>query len=104
MQVTILESKIFLGFLTYLCKRCLFCVKLHCEAYIFVKENRLCCATLWNLIKDTLLRDRKRRKKAQQLAGIEPTTSRVLLCWHVLYHCATTAAPFWFCHVLVLDT
>ena len=43
-------------------------------------------------IKDTLPRDRKRRRKAQHPAGIKHTTSRVLLCRHVLYHCATTAA------------
>ena len=45
-----------------------------------------------DLIKDTLLRDIKRRIKAQHPVGIEATTSRVLLCRHVLYRCATTAA------------
>ena len=34
----------------------------------------------------------KENNKAQHLEGIEPTTSRVLLRRHVLYHCATTAA------------
>ena len=37
-------------------------------------------------------RQRKRRKKTEHPAGIEPTTSRVLLCSRVLYLCATTAA------------
>ena len=41
---------------------------------------------------DALLRDRKRRKKHSTPVGIEPMTSRVLLCWCVLYHCATTVA------------
>ena len=48
---------------------------------------------LRDLIKEALLRDRKRRKKAQHLAGIKPTTSRVLLRCRVLYRCATTTAP-----------
>ena len=45
----------------------------------FLNENQWCCTSLRDLFKNTLLRDRKRRKKAQQLAGIEPKTSRVLL-------------------------
>ena len=43
-----------------------------------------------DLIKDTLQRDRKRRK-IQHLAGIELMTSRVLLRRRMLYRCATTA-------------
>ena len=46
-----------------------------------------------DLIKVAPLRERKRRKKAQHPAGIEPTTSRVLLPRPVLYSCGTTAAP-----------
>ena len=60
--------------------------------HFFVKENQWCCTSLRDLIKDTLLRDGKRRKKAQHPARIEPTTSRVLLCRGVLYLCATTTA------------
>ena len=48
---------------------------------------------LHHLIKDTLLRDRE-RKKAQHLAGIESMTSKVLLCRCALYHFATAAALY----------
>ena len=34
---------------------------------------------------------KKEKEKAQLPAGIEPTTSRVMLPRHVLYHCATSA-------------
>ena len=37
-----------------------------------VKENQLSCTSSMYLTKDTLLRDRKRRKIAQHLTGIEP--------------------------------
>ena len=43
------------------------------------------------MIKDTLLRDRKRRKKGEHPAGIKPTTPKVLLRRHILCCCATTA-------------
>ena len=46
-----------------------------------------------DLIKDAQLRkDSTRRKKAQHLAGIEPTASLVVLRRLVLYSCATAAA------------
>ena len=38
------------------------------------------------------LEDRDEKKKFQQPAGLEPTTSKVLIPKHVLYCCATTAA------------
>ena len=59
--------------------------------HFFVKENQGCCTSLRDLIKDTLLSDRK-RKKAQHPAGLEPTASTVLLGRPLLYRCATTAA------------
>ena len=55
----------------------------------FVKENQQCFTSSRDVIKKTLLRDRKRRKK-QHLAGIEPTTSRVLLRRRKLYRCTST--------------
>ena len=42
------------------------------------------------------LKKKKSPPKAQQLAGIKPMASRVLLRWCVLYRCATAAA-----HVLM---
>ena len=58
----------------------------------FVKENQQRCTSRRDLIQEALLRDRKRRKKAEHLTGIKPMTSRVLLSRPLLYHCATTAA------------
>ena len=54
------------------------CVRLSCTEMhsIFVKENKWCCTSSRDLIMDTPLRDRKRRK-ALRLAGIKPLTSRV---------------------------
>ena len=50
-------------------------------------------APLWGtLIKDSLLMSRGDKKKAQHPTGSEDTASRILLCRHVLYLCATTAA------------
>ena len=46
----------------------------------FVKENQWCCTSLRDLIKDTLQRDRKRRKKAEHLAGIEPMSFALRTC------------------------
>ena len=45
-----------------------------------------------DLIEDTLLRDRKRSKKAQHPAEIKSMASRVLLPRLEFYVCATTAA------------
>ena len=45
-----------------------------------------------DLVKDTLLRDRKRRKKSLLPTGFEPTTSIFLFRRHVLFSCATTVA------------
>ena len=59
---------------------------------ILFMENQWCCSLLRDQIKDTLLRDKKRRKKALHPMSIELITSRVLLRRRVLYLCATTAA------------
>ena len=42
--------------------------------HFIVKKDEYCCTSLRDLIKDTLLRERKRRKKARQPVGIEPMT------------------------------
>ena len=60
-----------------------------CTAKHFLLEKQECCTSLRDMCKITLLLI---EEKAYHLAGIEPTTSRVLLRRHVLYHCATTAA------------
>ena len=41
------------------------------------------------MIKYALLIGPRREEKTQNPVGFESTTSRVLLCRHVLYHCAT---------------
>ena len=53
-------------------------IKVRGEDFFFVAKSVLCSFRL-KVIEDTLLRDIKRRKKAQHPAVIEPTTSRILL-------------------------
>ena len=43
----------------------------------FGKLKSLACNTLRDLIKEILLKDREKRKKAQHLAGIKPMTLKV---------------------------
>ena len=65
----------------------------HPSINFFVKENRLCCTSLRDLIKDALLRDRKRRKKPNTWQESNPWPQE--LCYagaSVLYNCATTTA------------
>ena len=64
------------------------------SAELLLNKNQKCCTSHRVLTKGILLWDRKRRRrKAQHLARIEPTTSGVLLCRHLFYlYCATIAA------------
>ena len=72
-RYTALHKKVFWP---NLCILCLFCPKLYSKASIFlIKKNKLCCTSLRDLTTEGL--KEKRRKKP---AGIQPMTSRVLLC------------------------
>ena len=55
-----------------------------------IEKNQWCCTSTRDLHEGrTTDRNEKRRKKAQHLAGLEPSTSSVLLLRCVLYRCAT---------------
>ena len=60
------------AFKYFFCQICAYCHCIVClfrPKHLFFKENQ-CCTSLRGQIKDTPLRDRKRSKKAQHLAGI----------------------------------
>ena len=54
-------------------------------------ENHLCCTSLRDLTKDTLLRDRLRLKPSTRRES-NPRPLEFLLSRRALYHCATTTA------------
>ena len=75
-----------------LCRLCFFC----CYAFIFLLKNQKCCTFSNDLIKDTLQRDRKRRKKAQHMPGIELTSFAPQECARPLcYNRCLLLCPSW---------
>ena len=58
--------------------------------HFLLRKNQKCCTSLRNLLKVTLLCDRKRIKKPSTRWDLNPTNSRVLLPTGMLYRCATT--------------
>ena len=66
------------------------CFFASCTAKHIFSERK---SVVLHFLEDTLLRERRRSRKALHLAGIKPMTSRIFLCRDVLYRCATTTAP-----------